>query len=81
MHETAAIEIRDIYLASFLFATDAHFLSYDRSDPKHPRFFFARTDRLDYLVKLYWSGRATQIPACKLFECYRHLQTLIAPQP
>jgi hypothetical protein len=77
MTDTAA-EILDIYLASFLLARGATLISCDRADPSRVRFLFVRTDQLDYLVRLYWSGRATQVPACELFECLRHLQNLAA---
>ncbi len=75
-----ASEITDIFLASFLMARGASFLSYDRSNPKRPRFFFVKDDQLEYQVRLYYSGRATQIPAYELFDCYRHLRCLVSPK-
>ncbi len=77
MSDTAT-EILDLYLASFLLARGATLIDCDRADSSRVRFRFVHTDQVDYLVRLYWSGRAVQMAPSELFECLRHLQKLAA---
>lgn len=71
------IQIRDLNVAAFLFATDQVRLKSINRSEKIVFFNFTPVEETEKLLESYWTEKAPLIQAKKLFDARRDLQDMI----